>query len=46
MSNEKGLINAVMQTMDACMMFYQLLSLFKENDLNVKYKVQAACQLM
>jgi hypothetical protein len=46
MSNEKGLINAAMQTTDACTMFYQLLSLFKESDPDVKYKVQAACQLM
>jgi hypothetical protein len=46
MSNEKGLINAAMQSADACQMFLLCLELFKIGDKDAKYKVLAACQLL
>lgn len=45
-TNERGLINACLQTSDACQMFFLLLRLFKINDKDVKFKVIAACAQM
>jgi hypothetical protein len=46
LSNEKGLINAAVQTADAAQMFYLLLSMSGENDKDMKFKVLAACGQM
>jgi hypothetical protein len=43
---ERGLINAAMQSADACQMFLLCIPLFKQGDLDTKYKVLAACQLL
>jgi hypothetical protein len=45
-ATDKGLINAAVQTSDACEMFFMLLDLFRHDDPDIKFKVMAACGQM